>query len=462
MVAKREHHESSAGFFERSLIVVLLFLSTGALLPLLRFRSTYFTGVGVAEGDPVIQRVWLVVYGVVGLLLLLNIRRVAGIFANNKPLWALVALALISALWSDVPELTFRRSMALVGTTGLGIYIAVRYSMREIMHLLLVALGLCAIGSLFVVWWFPAYAHLDGLRGLFLHKNALGRTMDVALLVSLLTVVYGPKRTLALIFSLLSLVLLLLSDSFSSLVVLVGLVVSFVFFTVAKKNGGIFGMLLITLALFLPIVVAWLAANFGQILASSGRDTTLTGRTEVWKLSWEWIHERYWFGYGYNGFWRGLTGPSGEIAIRLNELLADAHNGILNLWLDLGLVGVLLISVSYVMNTLRSLLILTSRRGIESVFPIMFLVLFTVANVVESNILGQNSIFWVLYVAVSIHVAAASKQLDYGLPHERTTLADEALLVRHSLPHVWWSPQPGSPARSPTAHPRLGNYRSSS
>jgi len=75
-VVSRRLRDSAPGYFERAFALVVLFLSTGGLMEILRTKR------GIAlddqrEGDPFIQIIWLVVYGITLLLLVRRARAVA-------------------------------------------------------------------------------------------------------------------------------------------------------------------------------------------------------------------------------------------------------------------------------------------------------------------------------------------------------------------------------------------------
>src|SRR5215218_4338114 len=94
---------------------VLFLASTGALIPLL--HQTGDTGTNSTEGDPVTQVLWLGVYAIVFLWAITQPQAVFTVVRRDKLLLILVGIAVVSVLWSAVPELTARRSVALIGTT---------------------------------------------------------------------------------------------------------------------------------------------------------------------------------------------------------------------------------------------------------------------------------------------------------------------------------------------------------
>ena len=74
------------------------------------------------------------VYAVGALLVLTRWRRVAIAARRVWPLVALTLLAAISIAWSDAPMLTVRRSVFLLGSTLIGIYLGERFSMEQLLR----------------------------------------------------------------------------------------------------------------------------------------------------------------------------------------------------------------------------------------------------------------------------------------------------------------------------------------
>src|SRR6185295_2229233 len=67
-----------------------------------------------------------------------------------------------------------------------------------------------------------------------------------------------------------------------------------------------------------------------------GRDPTLTGRTEMWAKLLD-VKVDSWFGAGYESFW---TGPRAAEISKYYGHLHQAHNGYIEVFLDLGGVGI--------------------------------------------------------------------------------------------------------------------------
>jgi len=110
-----------------------------------------------------------------------------------------------------------------------------------------------------------------------------------------------------------------------------------------------------------------------------------------------------WWGYGYNAFWRGADGPSVGVWQLLSWPAPHAHNGLLNLWLDLGLIGVFLFMAGFSRCTRRAIRYLRSERNsFLAPWPSIFLGFFFLSNLTESSMVDSNSIFWIVYVSVFV------------------------------------------------------------
>ncbi len=70
----------------------------------------------------------------------------------------------------------------------------------------------------------------------------------------------------------------------------------------------------------------------------------MTGRTEIYSEVWQTILKRPWFGYGFGGFWFPGSLESQRIGIAIGwPGIGYAENGVLELALQMGLVGVAIV-----------------------------------------------------------------------------------------------------------------------
>jgi O-antigen ligase len=102
-------------------------------------------------------------------------------------------------------------------------------------------------------------------------------------------------------------------------------------------------MVYVFVAVVLFTVWYGLVFNPGVGLAATvGRDATLTGRTEIWHQALGLVTNPL-FGTGYESFW---LGPRLEQMWQINWWHPiQAHNGYLEVYLDLGWIGVFLLAI---------------------------------------------------------------------------------------------------------------------
>ncbi len=137
-----------------------------------------------------------------------------------------------------------------------------------------------------------------------------------------------------------------------------------------------------------------------------GRDETLSGRTALWSAVIERIGARPWLGYGYDAFWVRSSaegGPAVELAEQIGWLARHAHNGFLDVAVDLGMIGLALLTVPLLACATRVFRDLRSGvRELERAWPGLFLVYWILSNLTESPLVRHDHLGWALYVSVFV------------------------------------------------------------
>jgi O-antigen ligase len=169
--------------------------------------------------------------------------------------------------------------------------------------------------------------------------------------------------------------------------------------------------------------VSWLVSNADTLAARIGKDTTLTGRTDLWTVALVMIHRHPWLGYGFGGFWRGVVGDSGEFWTAVGWPAPHSHNGFIDLTLDLGLVGLAIFIAGLVTALVAAVARLRSGRTTGGVAPFVLLSFFTLYNLTESSVLRHNTLYLVLYVVATSVACGGSERARAmkrpGLPGAR-------------------------------------------
>ena len=142
-----------------------------------------------------------------------------------------------------------------------------------------------------------------------------------------------------------------------------------------------------------------------NLLAQVGRNATLTGRTDLWGATLTSILQHPWLGYGFNAFWEGMQGASYSVITSVGWYVRHAHNGFIDLSLDLGMLGLATFVTGYVVLSKRALQIIRRVPGPASYWFCAFLCFMLLYNLDESSILVQNNIFWIVYTSTAVNIS---------------------------------------------------------
>lgn len=342
----------------------------------------------------------------------------------------LAILAIASAAWSLDPLLTLRRSLPFALAGLFGFWFATRHSLARQLAILRFAMLALSVATIAIVLFAPALGldhspgHAGDWQGIFTQKNACGRMMVLATA----TILCGPARNLRRPSSLATLGLfffvLLMSGSRGAWMIEAAVLGMFALLVVTRRSGQ---RLRLALAAAIPlagIAIGTVAIfSFRNLAPLLGRDPTLTGRTAIWTQVALFICQRPWFGYGYDAFWRGMQGPSFQVAAAVHFVVAHAHNGFLEIALELGAAGSVIFALSWFRGWL-ALWPLWQRGAIHRIaWPLAVLVLIVLYDLDENTLLIYNGLFWILYVSALVNIERSALRSSA----QRTSRAEPAL-----------------------------------
>ncbi len=366
---------------------------------------------------------------------------------------ALGVLAIASSAWSIDPVLTLRRSVPFALAGLFGVYFAVRFPPARQFAILRLATIALALGTIAIVIGAPAIGldhtpgHATDWQGVFTQKNACGRIMVLASAV----ILFGDARSLLRVRRLLALGLfffvLIMSGSRGAWLIEGALLALWMLLIVARHAGA---RARLVVAVATPLAAAGIGAalvfGFPHLAIFLGRDATLTGRTAIWTQVARFIAQRPLLGYGYAAFWRGMAGPSFQIAAAVHFIVAHAHNGFLEIALELGAAGLLLFLLSW-LRAWQQLWPLW-RRGQTGLigWPSAILVLIALYDLDENTLLIYNGLFWILYVAALAsvesfsgdrhHAARDRRRANMIASSSRSPSAAAAAIGGHAFPQT--------------------------
>jgi O-antigen ligase len=384
-----------------------LFLFSQGLL-LLLMSGSEAAAADPHEGNPVLRTVFSAIHAVSLLWVLTHGRAALQALSGRFSLLALLGLAIASTAWSAAPDLTLRRSLALVGTTAFGVFLAARFDTARLLGLLAGALGSAAVLSAAFALALPAYgvsggAHAGDWQGIFTHKNMLGQAMTLGTVTFILLrpLLKPGRRWIGTGGALLCAALVLMSGSKTALSVLVGVVAATAAFRMLRWRWtlAVAGAIGAVLAAGSTVVVA--ATYREVILTGMGKDATLTGRTDIWDALLASVARRPVLGYGYNGYWLGTDGPAAETLAAIGWETPSAHNGFLEVSLQLGLLGTGILLFAYLGWFRRAFAAVRRTTAADGLWPAAYATFILLYNLTESVLLDRNNLYWALFVAVA-------------------------------------------------------------
>ncbi len=350
-------------------------------------------------------------------------------FTRNLALTAFLAFALLSVLWSDFPFVSFKRWFRDLGNYLVVLVIlsdpkpveAVRTVLRRLCYLLIPL-------SILMMKYFPStgmtYNPWTGTRmysGPTSSKNSLG-------VVCLISGVFffwdtmtrwsdrkrrSTKQILLMngAFIVMTLWVLKLADSATSRACLViGCLVIVAAQSKAFKRRPALLKTLLPVGLCLYPILAFGLNMKAELAGAVGRNPTFTDRTAIWKFLPS-MQTNPLVGTGYDSFWLGprlqaiWSSPIGDI----NE----AHNGYLEVYLNLGIVGLFLLSAFLIASYRAICKRLTPFSSLAALTLALWTVLL-IYNVTESAFAWQ--IMWVVFLPGAIAVrGAANRRVQHAL-----------------------------------------------
>ena len=345
------------------------FVFLGSRTPTMWLGLSYGSGAqALEEGSPLDRTVFLFLTVAVFAILVSRPFPWHKFFSQNAALTCFMVFAMLSVAWSDYPLATFKKWFRDVGVYMAVLVVvsdpcpieAVRTVLRRVCYLLIPLSVLLVkyypyLGKTYSAWGGQEYT------GVSTSKNMLG----VLCLVSGIFFVWDTitnwhqrkkvrvKRVILvnIAFIGMTLWLLNLSDSKTSTICLaIGcLIIAAAHSRFGRRHTGLLKAL--APASFLVYVILTLGFGMGaQLSEAVGKAGDMSDRTHIWQVLLSVPINRF-LGTGYQSFW---LGPRVQwVWARLDgDNVLEAHDGYLQIYLDLGLIG-LIILCTFLIGTYR-------------------------------------------------------------------------------------------------------------
>jgi exopolysaccharide production protein ExoQ len=363
------------------------------------------------------------------------------------PLYLLLGLMLLSSIWSFYLEWTLVALLAQISTTIYALFLVSKFNWR---HLLLIFSNLIrfilAASILFELFaatiirgpiapLFPNYlgdtppseAYYWTQGEIFTGERIqgiVGNANLIAFLAMIGLVIFGiefaiiaTKRWLSVLGLVLSIAILLLAKSagitFALLAVFMATVVSLAAEGKIEQARHKIYRIAISFGLVMVAIVIYFRVEIFDLL---GKSPDMTGRVGIWQLVLGLIEQRPLQGWGWISYWVPGVKPFEGLVVIENVPYYQAHNALLDIWLQLGVVGVGLILWLVVLTFIRLWRLGVRHTSNLYLWPILVFVGLLVQNLTESRMLIELG--WILLVVFATKV---NEPEDYLEPRGKTT-----------------------------------------
>lgn len=378
----------------------------------------------VLAGFSLLGLVFVASLGSLGALLFLAagaafvLRRPGLIIPEIRHYWLLLVLPLYcaaSVLWSAFPDITLRLSIQLGLTFAVAIAVANRIPPATFFRILLVLYGLAALASVGM-----GRVRFDGAwLGVFGSKNAFAAAIGVFVLLCFAVVIDGAQRRSARLLAVAGfaagLAMLVLAKSAGALLITLGTLAVGPLFYLSRRftwrqRVVIVALVLLGAALAGIGVYAFRDLLFAHMLDLTGKDVTLTGRTDLWSVAFRLIAERPFFGLGYQAFW--VPGvPEAEVLWAMFGIGSRSgfnfHNTYISNAVEIGIVGVAVQAAILIVALWSSVRWAFRAPSAMTVFFALFMVQMLLQSLIEVVAFFQFSIRSIIVVSIAIYATQA-------------------------------------------------------
>lgn len=348
-------------------------------------------------------------------LLLLSLRPVETLKTALSNKWALclIAIVSISFLWSYNPQVTIDSVWKeFIPMFLLSLYVASRFTLEQQFKIILWVLVIVFLESVALAIAMPGVGlHTDGpfvgsWKGVFAQKNQFGAHSTMTMIALFMLANYAEKKQRwALVLFGGCFAALLVSSSVTALTLsFVGLTLTIFYrkFAWLGKRSVLLGSLFVLVAVSFSYI---LFSNWVDILRYFDRDPTLSTRTLIWHLVINFkIPNSPYLGYGRGVFWDSLSLTTGFESFAYH-VPPHAHNGFLDLILDVGLIGFSFFCVTWFITYVRAARLAYDRKEAAYLWPLLFLSMLILFNTFESYLARLTTLYWILFITLAFSLS---------------------------------------------------------
>lgn len=444
-----------SSIFALMVLVSTVLLGTGVI-------PTIFVHFGGAL-PTLLTPLWLLLYlsALGGLMFTQGINWITWLVRYRILLVLLITGTVMSVSWSIDTRLSTERSIHLVGSTLLAIYIGFSVPLLSTLRIFAVTLAIIMLASIGAAIALPGlgiedYEGGQVWSGVFNSKNDLGFWAAVAVLLYLTisdSIQSGYLKVLCYLMAGICLLLLALSQSATSLLALLvaGGMSLYLFIAIRFQLGFV---RMVVLAVLFVSLVAMAIANL-ETAELVGRSDDLTGRGEVWQQTWKLIMDKPITGYGYGALWF----PD-DASMWIQESLTDftwvvhhAHNGLLHIASEIGMPLALIAILMVAQQLIEIFYCQYERQQVGVLFVLAFVIAYLISNYSEARFLVTRELYWIFFLALPISMLRQINLFDSQTAAGNDQADTEAAAYAEAS-QAPWQPVPGKPWLGPLPRER--------
>jgi exopolysaccharide production protein ExoQ len=374
------------------------------------------------EGNP-LDRAILSAILILGIIVLLGRgRRVGMLLQSNIPILLYFLYCASTVLWSDFPDVAFKRWFRGLGDVVMILIVLSDPNWLAAVRRLFSRVGFVVVPvSILFIRYFPDLGRTydksgqPEWTGVGTDKNALGMIcliFGLAALFRFLQVRQGketPGKRGPLIAQggLIVMAAYLLYEAHSATAIscflLGGGVMVLTQLLRAARRPAVLHLLVATVVI-VPISAMFLGIGSG-LLTDLGRNSTFTGRTAIWHAALG-IANNPLLGAGYESFWLGQR--LNEVSRSIQQGVNQAHNGYIEIYLNLGWVGLVLLACLFISGYKR--IVPAVRRQMQGgSLRLAFFVVAVAYNLSEGGFKMMHPV-WIVFLLSIVAVPEVTSQ----------------------------------------------------
>lgn len=408
-----------------------------------------------------------------GALLVLMLGSTIALLVRNHPrqafgqvplaLWALIALMAASTIWSAYPNFTLLATVSQLATSLFGVFLAAAFSWRHLLKVFANVIRFILGASL--LFEFVAAAIVQGpiapifknysgnkppavafywtqgnlfsgerIQGIVGNSNLLAYVAMIGIVVFAVEyAIIGSNRRLS-------------GASLAAAILCIGL---------ARSAGIGFAVAAILIAATVALLAegkdrdtrhryyrfSWLAAGIAgffvllyraQVFEAIGKSPDMTGRSGIWKKVLHLIEQRPLQGWGWISHWMPGVKPYEGLVVINHVPYYQAHNAYLDVWLQLGMVGLALLLALITLTFIKLWRLAVRHTSALYLWPVLVFFGLLVQNLTESRMLIELG--WVFLVLFAVKANDPDEALEpSGRTPKRVRLLYQGLLRNRSL-----------------------------